>query len=59
MSQIFCSSRDYSRLANGTSGDLELSGLEVFSDGRGNQGLWSLSEPGALVQGEVPKPKGS
>jgi len=41
--QVLQSRSDDSRSTSGTGGDLELSGFEVLSDGRGNGGLWSLS----------------
>ena len=41
--QVLQSRSDDPRSTSGTGGDLELSGFEVLSDGRGNGGLWSLS----------------
>ena len=41
--QILQGRSDDPRSTRGTGRDLELSGFEVLSDGRGNRRLWSLS----------------
>lgn len=47
--QVLQGRGDNPRSTGGTSGDLELSGFDILSDGRGNGGLWSL--PGVDVVG--------